>query len=176
MEENNGMFSPISFKPMPEQIKQLLATKPSGSEDKMYIILYVHEDNQSFALAQGRMECYIMISRIMEMYPETKIHESVVLVEVPAVNRSGEGEWMMKHPHNATTIYQFCKTYEPLFPNIEFNIEGYNVNEEEVSAEDNNNTTTGMQVDGIQLPGPNEMMDVYKEIMAEKESGETPIS
>lgn len=120
---NNGI-SPISFDSVPAPIRALGTKSP---EEKIYIVLYnrTDEDSNGFIICEGRYDCYVSIERIVNTYP-IDIHNSVVLVEVPAVNKNNNGEWMMKHPANASSIYQFCKTVEKMFPAHDFSIDDFN--------------------------------------------------
>lgn len=130
---SNGGVSPITFDSVPAPIKALGTKSP---EEKIYIVLYnrTDEDSNGFIICEGRYDCYVSIERIVNTYP-IDIHNSVVLVEIPAVNKSNQGEWMMKHPANASSIYQFCKTVEMMFPGRDFSIDDFN----DKNLEDDNN-------------------------------------
>ena len=122
--QNNMEFSPIAMDLTPAAIRALGG---KSSEEKIYLVLYnrADEDSNGFLLCEGRMDCYTSIDRLLHTYP-VDIHNSAVLVEVPAVNRKGVGEWMLKGIDNAPSIYQFCKSVECFFPNSEFSIDDFN--------------------------------------------------
>lgn len=131
--ENKPLTSPISITPVNPEIMKLGARSP---EKKIYIVLYnrTDEDSNGFLYCVGRYDCYTSIERLLNTYP-IDIHESLVLVEVPAVNSKGSGEWMLKHPDNASSIYQFCKAVEGLFSNQDFCIDDFN--DQNLEEEDN---------------------------------------
>lgn len=160
-----GAISPITFKPLPDALKGVQNKRP---EEKLYMIVYVYgEDEKGFELCLGRMECYDTIGRLVATYSDLKIYESVVLVEVLAVNRDNKAEWMMKHPHNAPTLYQFCKSVESYFPNSDFHIDDYATDAEQEVAESESRVPAEVTVS---IPvADDEMTKAYREIMNEKE-------
>ena len=167
-------YSPIVMDKTPAAIRALGG---KSAEEKYYLVLYnrIDEDSNGFLLCTGRFECYTSIDRLLHTYP-IDIHNSAVLVEVPAVNRNGVGEWMMKGLDRAPSIYQFCKSIEAMFPNVDFSIDDYN---EETLEDDNQPTTEKTPVTADDLytrmakdiaVASDPMADVYREIMKEKEN------
>lgn len=169
---SNTGFSPIVFDNIPAPIKALGG---KSSEEKLYLVLYTcpSDDSNGFILCEGRRDCYLSIARLLNTYT-VDIHNSVVLVEVPAVNKNGNGEWMMKHPYNASSIYQFCKAVESMFPNEDFNIDDYNYkNLEEdndptpVSEDDLRSAFHQQNTEVIASPEDTEIAQAYKSILEE---------
>ena len=169
-------YSPIIMDKTPAAIKALGG---KSAEEKYYLVLYnrTDEDSNGFLLCTGRFECYTSIDRLLHTYP-VDIHNSAVLVEVPAINRNGVGEWMMKGLDRAPSIYQFCKSVESMFPNVGFSIDDYN---DEALEDDNQpESTEGTPVTASDLHvrmvqsdvsvANDPMADVYREIMKEKEN------
>ena len=144
-----GAINPITFYNVPEALKGVVNKRP---EEKLYIIMYYYgDDEKGFELCTGRMECYETIGRLIATYPDLQIYNSVVLVEILAVSRENNAEWMLKHPHNAPTIYQFCKNAEVYFPNSDFRIDDYATEVQQQEVHDD------------------EITKAYKEIMNEKD-------
>ena len=99
MENNNKQtWSPITFANVDPKI---IALGTKSSEEKLYLILYIYKEDgdsfNSFELCQGRIECARTIERII-LDHNVDIHNSVIMVEIPAINAKGDAEWVMKNP------------------------------------------------------------------------------
>jgi len=175
MNENQG-FSPIVFSDVDPRIAAL---GNKSSEEKIYLILYEYMDNeigdleQKFKLCVGREDCYRTIENILATIENVDINKSVVLVEVPGINKNGKGEWLMKNPINAPSIYQFCKMVEKMFGETAFDVDAYlNESSEEESnpVEDFKAVVSGQAVrsEADIFEGDQNMANVYNEAMKNK--------
>ena len=162
-------INPITFQQIPEALKGVQNKRP---EEKLYIIMYYYgEDEKGFELCIGRMECYETIGRLIVTYPDLQIFNSVVLVEVLYVNRDNKAEWVLKHPYNAPTIYQFCKNTEQFFPNSDFHIDDYVTDAQQEAAEAETKIEVVPEQITMSIPiDEDPMVKVYKDIMKVKEN------
>lgn len=112
----------------PQIPEAILRLQPKSSEEKIYLVLFYRtdEDECLFHLGVGREDAYMAIERMCNTYP-IDILKSIVLVEVPAIDRFGKGTYMLKAPEDAASVYAFCKSVEKYFANLtDFNIEEFN--------------------------------------------------
>ena len=172
MNENVG-FSPVVFSSVDPRIEAL---GNKAAEEKIYLILYEYNVDgdleQKFKLCQGREDCYRTIENILNTIDNVDINKSVVLVEVPGINKNGNGEWLMKNPINAPSIYQFCKMVEKMFGDSAFDIDSYlnEPTEEDDPVEDFKAVISGQAVrsEAEVFEGDQNMADVYNEAMKNK--------
>lgn len=179
--ENNAnekkSWSPVQFDTVDPRI---VALGTKSSEEKIYLILYVYredgENMNSFDVATGRVECARCIERFVTDHV-VDIHNSIIMVEIPAINVRGEAEWVMKHPNKSMTIYQFATRFSAYFSE-DFNIEEYNyqndygdsdeggtgreITMEDISAAINEKT---VHTEAEVFDGSQELADAYREAM-----------
>lgn len=177
MENNNKTWSPIAFA---EVDPRILALGTKSSEQKIYLTLYTYREDgelmRSFDISTGRIDCARAIERFILDHPSIDIHNSVILVEIPAINAKGEGEWVLKHPDKSMTVYQFANSFRMCFSD-EFDIEEFNYQNE-----DNNEpreVTMGdiaasmkektVKSEADIFEGSQEMADAYRQAMEGKD-------
>lgn len=176
MENNNKQtWSPITFANVDPKI---IALGTKSSEEKLYLILYIYKEDgdsfNSFELCQGRIECARTIERII-LDHNVDIHNSVIMVEIPAINAKGDAEWVMKNPDRSMTIYQFAKSFSMHFSD-DFDIEEYNYQnhdqetQSEITAQDISNAMNVKTVrnEADVFEGSQEMADAYREAMKDQ--------
>lgn len=174
VQKNNvAPWSPVAFAAIDPRIVRL---GNKSSEEKLYIILYNYEENNCFEICNGRIECCKTIERLLNSY-SIDIHNSVILVEIPAINSKGEAEWVLKHPEKAMSIYQFAKRMQVYFGE-NFDIEDYNYenndpdNDRELTTEElrekMRNNKESIKSEADIFDGEQSLVDVYKEAMKDK--------
>lgn len=161
--EEKKLFNPVVFNEVDPRIMALGNKTP---EEKTYIILYerILEDGdrvQEFKICIGRKDTYDEVVRLVTSY-NIDIHNSVVLVEIAAVDINGKADWFIKNPASAPSIYNFCLMMEKFFGTAEFNIEDYNDKPVE------ENTTPAYQVQSSAVFENDELANVYNEAMKDK--------
>lgn len=177
---NNG--EPITFSSVPAPI---LALGGKSTEEKMYIIYWENNENTiGFNVCKGRMECYVTIGRILSQFEDDDsnapdILMSKVAVEIPVVNKDGNGIWAMTHPDKAATVYQFCKAMEGYFSEeIRFDIDQYlteSVEDDAVEYEGPRSVDVGEIMRGKKIfDGDQGMREVYQEAMNDQNRGAIP--
>lgn len=180
--ENKKTFSPVVFDNVDPRIRDMMGSKQT--EEKIYLILYTYRDRgedeqNSFSITTGRIGCCEEIENILNSHDFVDIHNSVILVEIPVINSKGDGEWVMKHPDRAMTIYQFAKKMQVYFRD-NFDIEDYNtenseddndrdISNEEIAAHMRDNAKA-VHTEAEIFEGSQEMADVYNQIMNDSQN------
>jgi hypothetical protein len=169
------LFDPLIMSPINPEIRALSAQKTF--EQRLYLVLYYRKDENDetvseFAPYVGRYACYTGIAELLNLY-NIDIHNSLILVEIPVINKSNKAEWVLKDPENAPSIYQFCKSVEVMFPALDFSIDDYNIAQPVEEEDDSPNpVTVESMVNKMNNAAASidEVEKAYKELLKEQNS------
>ena len=103
-----------------------------SSEDKIYILLLVGENNDSmfdgnYKICTGRTECYRHIQSLIEAFgDDINVHDSMVITETKQTETdTGNRKYYLINYQDSISVYAFCKSVENFYSNDTFHIDDW---------------------------------------------------